>query len=207
MTAANAAGKSSRSKAEPVPTDGKAGAASTAGPAVVGLIMGSQSDWPTMQRAAAVLEELGVAFEARIVSAHRTPDRLYTYAKTARARGLKVIIAGAGGAAHLPGMAAAMTTLPVLGVPVQSKTLSGQDSLLSIVQMPAGIPVGTLAIGEAGAANAGLLAAQILALTDPALTERIEAWRARQTAAVAEVPVGGPGGAVAAETPAETRSV
>ena len=139
-----------------------------------------------MRRAAQMLTELEVPFETRIVSAHRTPDRLVTYAKTARARGLKVIVAGAGGAAHLPGMTAAMTTLPVLGVPVQSKTLSGQDSLLSIVQMPAGVPVGTLAIGEAGAANAGLLAAQILALSDPALAERIEAWRLRQTENVAE---------------------
>ena len=156
------------------------------GQAAVGIIMGSQSDWPTMRRAAQMLAELGVPFEVRIVSAHRTPDRLVTYAKTARARGLKVIVAGAGGAAHLPGMTAAMTTLPVLGVPVQSKTLSGQDSLLSIVQMPAGIPVGTLAIGEAGAANAGLLAAQILGLSDPALAARIEAWRTRQTESVAE---------------------
>lgn len=161
----------------------------------VGIIMGSQSDWPTMQRAANLLTELGVPFEARIVSAHRTPDRLYTYAKTARSRGLKVIIAGAGGAAHLPGMTAAMTTLPVLGVPIQSKALSGQDSLLSIVQMPAGVPVGTLAIGEAGAANAGLLAAQILALNDPALASRIEAWRTRQSEAVAEIPDGAPANA------------
>jgi 5-(carboxyamino)imidazole ribonucleotide mutase len=159
--------------------------------AAVGIIMGSQSDWPTMQRAAALLTELGVAFETKIVSAHRTPDRLYTYAKTARSRGLKVIIAGAGGAAHLPGMTAAMTTLPVLGVPIQSKTLSGQDSLLSIVQMPAGVPVGTLAIGEAGAANAGLLAAQILALSDPALADRIEAWRTLQTESVADSPTNG----------------
>ena len=150
--------------------------------------MGSQSDWPTMRRAAHLLDELGVAHETRIVSAHRTPDRLYTYAKTARSRGLKVIIAGAGGAAHLPGMAAAMTTLPVLGVPIQSRALSGQDSLLSIVQMPAGVAVGTLAIGEAGAANAGLLAAQILSLADPALADRVDAWRARQTASVAEAP-------------------
>ena len=160
------------------------------GPCDVGIIMGSQSDWPTMQRAAHLLAELGVPFEARIVSAHRTPDRLFTYAKTARSRGLKVIIAGAGGAAHLPGMTAAMTTLPVLGVPIQSKALSGQDSLLSIVQMPAGVPVGTLAIGEAGAANAGLLAAQILALNDPALANRIEAWRMKQSEAVAETPDG-----------------
>ena len=160
----------------------------------VGIIMGSQSDWPTMQRAAHLLAELGVPFETRIVSAHRTPDRLFTYAKTARSRGLKVIIAGAGGAAHLPGMTAAMTTLPVLGVPIQSKALSGQDSLLSIVQMPAGVPVGTLAIGEAGAANAGLLAAQILALNDPALANRIEAWRMKQSEAVAETPDGAAAG-------------
>ena len=145
---------------------------------LVGIIMGSQSDWPTMRRAADVLAELGVAYESRIVSAHRTPDRLYTYAKTAKERGLKVIIAGAGGAAHLPGMTAAMTLLPVLGVPVQSKALSGQDSLLSIVQMPAGVPVGTLAIGEAGATNAGLLAAEILALNDQKLSERLSQWRA-----------------------------
>jgi 5-(carboxyamino)imidazole ribonucleotide mutase len=158
-------------------------------PPEVGIIMGSQSDWPTMQRAAAVLQQLGVTFETRIVSAHRTPDRLYDYAKTAQIRGLKVIIAGAGGAAHLPGMAAAMTTLPVLGVPMHSKALSGQDSLLSIVQMPAGIPVGTLAIGEAGATNAGLLAAQILALGNPGLAARVAKWRADQTDAVDERPV------------------
>jgi 5-(carboxyamino)imidazole ribonucleotide mutase len=135
-----------------------------------------------------VLAELGVAYESRIISAHRTPDRLYTYAKTAKERGLKVIIAGAGGAAHLPGMTASMTLLPVLGVPVQSKALSGQDSLLSIVQMPAGVPVGTLAIGEAGATNAGLLAAEILALTDQQLSERLSQWRAARTAAVADAP-------------------
>ena len=158
---------------------------------VVGIIMGSQSDWPTMRAAADALDELGVAYETRIVSAHRTPDRLFDYAKSAKGRGLKVIIAGAGGAAHLPGMTAAMTVLPVLGVPVQSKALSGQDSLYSIVQMPAGIPVGTLAIGAAGATNAGLLAAQILALGDAALAARIEAWRARQTAAVADAPKDG----------------
>ncbi len=155
---------------------------------LVGIIMGSQSDWRTMKKAAEALEQLGVAYEARIISAHRTPDRLVAYAKTARERGIRVIVAGAGGAAHLPGMAAAMTPLPVLGVPVQSKALSGQDSLLSIVQMPAGIPVGTLAIGEAGASNAGLLAAQILALGDAALARRIDDLRARQTASVAEVP-------------------
>jgi len=154
----------------------------------VGIIMGSQSDWPTLQRAAAMLTELGVSHEVRIVSAHRTPDRLYQYAKSAKARGLKVIIAGAGGAAHLPGMTAALTSLPVLGVPVMSKALSGQDSLYSIVQMPPGIPVGTLAIGEAGAQNAALLAAQILALADPALGQRIEDWRARQTAAIPDTP-------------------
>ncbi len=151
--------------------------------------MGSQSDWPTMKHAADILEKLGVAFEARITSAHRTPDRLQAYAKGARARGLQVIIAGAGGAAHLPGMAAAWTSLPVLGVPVESHALRGQDSLLSIVQMPAGIPVGTLAIGRAGAVNAALLAASILSLHDPALAARLEAHRAAQSAAVAEEPV------------------
>ncbi|MYZ48114.1 5-(carboxyamino)imidazole ribonucleotide mutase [Propylenella binzhouense] len=151
--------------------------------------MGSQSDWPTMRHAAERLDELGVAYEARIVSAHRTPERLYAFAKGARAAGHKVVIAGAGGAAHLPGMIAAMTTLPVLGVPVESKALKGQDSLLSIVQMPAGVPVGTLAIGRAGAANAALLAASILALSDEALAGRLEAWRAARTAEVAEHPV------------------
>ncbi len=154
----------------------------------VGIIMGSQSDWPTLKHAAQILEQLAVPFEAKIVSAHRTPDRLYSYAKGAKAAGLKVIIAGAGGAAHLPGMTASMTTLPVLGVPVESKALAGIDSLYSIVQMPAGIPVGTLAIGEAGAKNAGLLAAQILALSDPALAERLDAWRAQNTASVADAP-------------------
>jgi 5-(carboxyamino)imidazole ribonucleotide mutase len=154
----------------------------------VGIIMGSRSDWETMRHAAEILEELGVPHETRIVSAHRTPDRLYDYAKGAAARGLKVIVAGAGGAAHLPGMAASMTRLPVLGVPVESKALSGMDSLLSIVQMPAGVPVGTLAIGKAGAVNAGLLAAAILAVTDPALGDRLEAWRQRQTDAVGEAP-------------------
>ena len=157
--------------------------------ASVGIIMGSQSDWKTMKHTSEVLSELGVAHETRIVSAHRTPDRLVEYAKTARSRGLKVIIAGAGGAAHLPGMCASMTPLPVFGVPVQSKALSGHDSLLSIVQMPGGIPVGTLAIGEAGAKNAGLLAAAVLALSDPALAERLDAYRAAQTAAVSETPV------------------
>ena len=155
---------------------------------LVGIIMGSTSDWETMRHAADILTELGIAGETRIVSAHRTPDRLVDYAKAAAGRGLKVVIAGAGGAAHLPGMAASMTHLPVLGVPVESKALRGQDSLLSIVQMPAGIPVGTLAIGSAGAKNAGLLAAAILALADPALSERLQAWRAAQTAAVATDP-------------------
>lgn len=157
--------------------------------AKVGIIMGSQSDWPTMKHAAEALDAMGVAYEARIVSAHRTPDRMVDYAKTAKARGLQVIIAGAGGAAHLPGMVAAMTTLPVFGVPVQSKALSGQDSLLSIVQMPGGVPVGTLAIGTAGAKNAGLLAAQVVALQDEAVAEKVEAFRAEQTASVAEIPV------------------
>ena len=159
-----------------------------AGAPKVGIIMGSQSDWPTMRLAAEILKALDVSYEARIVSAHRTPERLYEYARNAKSRGLHVIIAGAGGAAHLPGMAAAMTTLPVLGVPIESRILKGQDSLLSIVQMPAGIPVGTLAIGEAGATNAGLLAAQILALADPALALRLDAHRASQTAAIAEFP-------------------
>lgn len=154
----------------------------------VGIIMGSQSDWPTMKHAADILDTLGVAFEAKIVSAHRTPDRLYDYAKSAKARGLKCIIAGAGGAAHLPGMAAAMTILPVFGVPVQSSMLSGKDSLLSIVQMPGGIPVGTLAIGKAGATNAGLLAASVLALSDDNLSDRLDKWRANQTASIAETP-------------------
>jgi 5-(carboxyamino)imidazole ribonucleotide mutase len=156
--------------------------------AEVGIIMGSRSDWETMRHAAEMLDALEVAHESKVVSAHRTPDRLYDYAKGAAARGLKVIIAGAGGAAHLPGMAASMTRLPVLGVPVQSKALDGLDSLLSIVQMPAGVPVATLAIGKAGAANAGLLAASILALSDEALAGRLEAWRQRQTDGVAEAP-------------------
>ena len=154
----------------------------------VGIIMGSQSDWDTMRAAAEVLDTLGVVHEIRIVSAHRTPDRLFDYAKGAASRGLKLIIAGAGGAAHLPGMAASMTHLPVLGVPVESKALSGMDSLLSIVQMPGGVPVGTLAIGKAGATNAGLLAASILALSDSALSERLIAWRAAQTASVGDAP-------------------
>src|SRR4051795_11389896 len=161
-----------------------------AGPAPVAIIMGSQSDWATMRHAAETLDALGVPYDARIVSAHRTPDRRVAFAKGAVAAGLKVVIAGAGGAAHLPGMAAAMTRLPVFGVPVESKALSGQDSLLSIVQMPAGIPVGTLAIGRAGAVNAALLAASVLALSDPQLAERLDAWRHRQTEAVAERPVG-----------------
>jgi 5-(carboxyamino)imidazole ribonucleotide mutase len=156
--------------------------------APVAIVMGSQSDWPTMKCAADALDKLGVTHEARIVSAHRTPDRLTAFAKGAADEGFKVIIAGAGGAAHLPGMVAAMTHLPVLGVPVESKALKGQDSLLSIVQMPAGIPVGTLAIGEPGATNAGLLAAAILATADPALAERLKAFRAAQTDSVAEKP-------------------
>lgn len=150
--------------------------------------MGSQSDWPTMRLAAAILEELGVAHETRIVSAHRTPDRLFAYAKGAAERGLKVIIAGAGGAAHLPGMAASVTCLPVLGVPVESRALKGMDSLLSIVQMPGGVPVATFAIGESGAKNAGLHAAAILALGDAGLAARLAGWRARQTNSVAEIP-------------------
>ena len=154
----------------------------------VAIVMGSQSDWPTMKRAADALDALGVAWDARIVSAHRTPARLVAFAQGAADEGFKVVIAGAGGAAHLPGMVASMTHLPVLGVPVQSKALSGQDSLLSIVQMPAGIPVGTLAIGEAGATNAGLLAAAILSLNDDALAQRLKAYRAAQSAGVAERP-------------------
>ena len=160
---------------------------SEAGP-TVGIIMGSQSDWPTLRHAAETLDALSVAYETRIVSAHRTPQRLVDYASSARDRGLKVIIAGAGGAAHLPGMTASMTPLPVFGVPVESAALKGQDSLLSIVQMPAGIPVGTLAIGKAGATNAALLAASVLALSDDALATRLDAWRARQTASVKERP-------------------
>ncbi len=154
----------------------------------VAIIMGSQSDWETMRHAADTLEALGISFDARIVSAHRTPDRLVAFAKGAKAEGFKVVIAGAGGAAHLPGMTAAMTSLPVFGVPVQSKALSGQDSLLSIVQMPAGIPVGTLAIGRAGAVNAALLAAAVLALYDDALAARLDDWRTAQTESVAERP-------------------
>ncbi|MEM8689931.1 MAG: 5-(carboxyamino)imidazole ribonucleotide mutase [Pseudomonadota bacterium] len=155
---------------------------------VVAIIMGSNSDWPTMSHAAGVLDALNVPYEARIVSAHRTPERMYAFAKEAKQAGYKVIIAGAGGAAHLPGMVASLTTLPVFGVPVESKALSGQDSLLSIVQMPGGIPVGTLAIGKAGAKNAGLLAAAVLAVSDDALAERLEAHRAQQTASIADFP-------------------
>ncbi|TLP42997.1 MULTISPECIES: 5-(carboxyamino)imidazole ribonucleotide mutase [Cohaesibacter] len=155
----------------------------------VAIIMGSQSDWPTMRNAAEILDALGVGYEAKIISAHRTPDRMADFAKSAKKDGFKVIIAGAGGAAHLPGMTASMTPLPVLGVPVQSRALSGQDSLLSIVQMPAGIPVGTLAIGRAGAVNAGLMAAAILATTDDALAERLDAWRQAQSDAIALEPV------------------
>ncbi|SFK03756.1 5-(carboxyamino)imidazole ribonucleotide mutase [Sphingomonas sp. NFR04] len=155
---------------------------------LIGIIMGSTSDWETMRHAASILEELGVPHETKVVSAHRTPQRLYDYATSAADRGLKVIIAGAGGAAHLPGMAAAMTHLPVLGVPVESKTMKGLDSLYSIVQMPGGIPVGTLAIGKAGAKNAALLAAAILATADAALTEKLIAWRTAQTDSVAEEP-------------------
>ena len=158
----------------------------------VAVIMGSQSDWETMRHAAETLDALGVAHDDRIVSAHRTPERMFDFAKGARAAGFQVIIAGAGGAAHLPGMTAALTSLPVFGVPVESKALRGEDSLLSIVQMPAGIPVGTLAIGRAGAVNAALLAAAVLALHDPALAERLEAWRNRQTGAVADRPVDTP---------------
>ena len=154
----------------------------------VAIIMGSQSDWPTMRHAAETLDALGVAYDKRIVSAHRTPDRLYAFARGAKAAGVKVIIAGAGGAAHLPGMTAAMTTLPVFGVPVESKALSGLDSLYSIVQMPPGVPVGTLAIGKTGAINAALLAASVLALSDAALATRLEAWRKQQTDAVADTP-------------------
>jgi 5-(carboxyamino)imidazole ribonucleotide mutase len=158
------------------------------GSPVVGILMGSQSDWETLKRAAAVLEAFGIPHEARIVSAHRTPKRLFDYAQNARDRGLKVIIAGAGGAAHLPGMVASLTPLPVFGVPIESKALKGLDSLLSIVQMPAGVPVGTLAIGEAGATNAALLAASVLALSDAAIARALDEWRHRQTAAVGETP-------------------
>jgi 5-(carboxyamino)imidazole ribonucleotide mutase len=162
----------------------------SAEPTPVAIVMGSQSDWATLSHAAATLRDLGVAHQARIVSAHRTPDRLVAFAKGAKAEGFRVVIAGAGGAAHLPGMVAAMTPLPVFGVPVQSQTLSGLDSLLSIVQMPAGVPVGTLAIGRAGAVNAALLAASVLALSDEALAGRLEDWRKAQTDAVAATPSG-----------------
>lgn len=158
------------------------------GEPIIGIIMGSRSDWETMRHAAETLDALGVAHECRVVSAHRTPDRLFDYAKAAAGRGLKAVIAGAGGAAHLPGMTASMTRVPVLGVPVESKALKGMDSLLSIVQMPAGIPVGTLAIGKAGAVNAALLAAAIVANEDVALAERLDAWRAKQTDSVDEAP-------------------
>lgn len=157
--------------------------------AIVGIIMGSQSDWPTLKGAAEILDTLGVAHEARIVSAHRTPDRLWDYGRSAVDRGLQVIIAGAGGAAHLPGMMASKTRLPVIGVPVQTRALSGVDSLYSIVQMPRGFPVATMAIGAAGAANAGLMAAAILALNDPALAARLDAWRADLSASIPEAPV------------------
>ena len=156
--------------------------------APVAIVMGSQSDWQTMRRAAEVLDELGVGYEARIVSAHRTPERMYAFARGAAGEGFKVVIAGAGGAAHLPGLVSSLTHLPVLGVPVESKALKGMDSLLSIVQMPAGVPTGTLAIGEPGATNAGILAASILALSDEALGQRLQAWRAERTAAVGETP-------------------
>ena len=158
----------------------------------VAIIMGSQSDWPIMRAAAAVLDELGVAYEARVISAHRTPHRLYAFATSARESGVKVIVAGAGGAAHLPGMTAALTTLPVLGVPISTTALNGQDALYSIVQMPAGVPVGTLAIGEPGAVIAGLLAAKILGLADPQLAARVDAWRADRTAKVVERPSDAP---------------
>ncbi|MCC0021273.1 MAG: 5-(carboxyamino)imidazole ribonucleotide mutase [Nitratireductor sp.] len=160
----------------------------SASKAEIAIIMGSQSDWETMKHAADTLDELGITADIRIISAHRTPDRMADFAKGARKAGFKVIIAGAGGAAHLPGMTAAYTSLPVFGVPVQSKALSGKDSLLSIVQMPAGIPVGTLAIGRAGAVNAALLAASVLSVSDPAVADKLDAWRARQTAMVAERP-------------------
>ena len=163
--------------------------ASTNQPPRVAIIMGSRSDWPTMQHAAEILDALDVGHQALVVSAHRTPDRLYAFAKSARNKGFSVIIAGAGGAAHLPGMVASMTTLPVLGVPVQTTVLDGMDSLLSMVQMPGGVPVGTLAVGKAGATNAGLMAAQILALNNPALSERVQAWRTQQSANVPETAI------------------
>ncbi len=164
----------------------------TTGSPLVAIVMGSQSDWPVMRAAADVLGDLGVSFEVRVISAHRTPDRLFAFAKSARAQGFKVIVAGAGGAAHLPGMMAALTSLLVLGVPIPTTALHGQDALYSIVQMPAGVPVGTLAIGEAGALNAGLLAAQILSTADPELVARIDAWRAKLTAKVPEKPADAP---------------
>lgn len=176
--------------AKGAPTRGRRSTKATVKPrkpnkaATVGVIMGSRSDWETMRHATETLAALGIPFEAQVVSAHRTPERLYDYARTARGRGLKVLIAGAGGSAHLPGMTAAMTPLPVLGVPVESAALKGMDSLLSIVQMPGGIPVGTLAVGKAGAINAALLAAAVLALSDSAIAKRLDAWRARQTADV-----------------------
>ncbi len=171
----------------------------------IGIIMGSTSDWETMQHATEVLDQFGIAYEAQVVSAHRTPERLYAYAKSAASRGLKVLIAGAGGAAHLPGMAAALTALPVLGVPVESKTLKGQDSLLSIVQMPYGIPVGTLAIGKAGAKNAALLAAAILALQDPGIAKKLSAFRKTQTNSVPFDPKSGQAAYNAAGKPAKTK--
>ena len=157
---------------------------------VIGIIMGSQSDWETMRHAASTLDRLGIGYETRIVSAHRTPERLYDYARTAQSRGLRLIIAGAGGAAHLPGMTAALTRLPVLGVPIESRTLKGIDSLLSIVQMPTGVPVATFAIGQAGAVNAALFAAAILGLADPAVAQALDRWRQAQTEGVAERPAG-----------------
>ena len=172
----------------------------------VGVIMGSRSDWPVMAHAAEILRTLKVPFEAKIVSAHRTPDRLYAYATSAKKRGLKVIIAGAGGAAHLPGMTASMTTLPVLGVPVEATGLQGLDALMSIVQMPGGVPVGTLAIGKAGATNAGILAASILALSDADLAKRLEAYRAQRTAEVPENPVEGPGHSMLASVKAPAKA-
>jgi 5-(carboxyamino)imidazole ribonucleotide mutase len=179
---------SGRQKTAPKPAQKPAKAMPKAALPVVGIIMGSQSDWATMRHAAELLAELGVPHETRIVSAHRTPERLYTYAKTAAGRGLKVIIAGAGGAAHLPGMTASMTTLPVLGVPIESKFMNGLDSLLSIAQMPGGVPVGTLAVGKAGAINAGLMAAAIIGLEDKKVAALVRKWRQAQTAAVAETP-------------------
>ena len=175
---------------DPKPSEAKPSmpASKRASKPLIGIIMGSRSDWPTLKLAAGVLDELGVCYEARVVSAHRTPDRLYDYAKSAKSRGLRAIIAGAGGAAHLPGMTASMTLLPVLGVPVESRALKGLDSLLSIAQMPGGIPVATFAIGESGAKNAGLFAAAVLALEDAALAGRLAAWRERQTQSVALTP-------------------